>query len=586
MSADAGDQAAANERDEIAPQASRTGYGTLEQQDRGSSGFDSLPRAQLSIADNQNERSALQTFLIMLALWLSVFVAALDTTIISTALTTITNEFRSSAGYIWVPSAFMVAAAAATPTWGKWSDIWGRRPVFLLATAVFFVGSLICALAKNMAMLIAGRAIQGVAAGGLITLTEIVISDLFSMRERAKYYGLIGTVWAFASGLGPVVGGALSEKVSWRWCFYINLPITGLTFAILLFFLDLQTPRTPLIEGLKAIDWLGSLSSAGGTVMILLGLQFGGVEHPWKSVIVICLVIFGGITFTLFIAIEWKVSRYPIMPVRLFKSISNAASLLACFFHGVVYVTAAYYLALYFQAVLGSSPILAGVWLLPYALALALGSVATGAYIDQTGCYLDTLRVGFFLMTLGTGLFIDLPETRSWAKIIIYQILGGAGGGPGFQAPLLAFQAGVSISDRGTATNVFGFIRYLANAVGVSIGAIIVQNGVENRADTIRQSLGDAAEKILSGGSATANIPVIRTLPVAQQGVVHHVFNQALRNVWILLTVLSAASFGLVFFIDHIMLSAEHEIVRTGLDVEEERRKENEGQTQPAEVQN
>lgn len=166
---------------------------------------------------------------------MSVFLAALDMTIITTALPTIAEHFGSSAGFAWIGSAFMLAAAATTASWGKFSDVWGRKPVLLAASAVFFLGCALCGGASGLAMLIAGRAVQGVGAGGLLTLVNIIIGDLFSARERGKYYGMVGMVWATASALGPIVGGALTNNVSWRWCFYINR--TSCDVVFLFFFL-------------------------------------------------------------------------------------------------------------------------------------------------------------------------------------------------------------------------------------------------------------------------------------------------------------------------------------------------------------
>jgi fucose permease len=173
-------------------------------------------------ANPEASRTALETTIIMLSLCASVFLAALDTTIITTALPTISEYFHSNAGYTWIGSAYLLANAASTPSWGKFSDIWGRKPILLVAAAIFFIGSLLAGVSVSIGMLIAARAIQGIGGGGLIILVNICISDLFSMRNRGTYFGVIGMVWAFASAVGPILGGVFTEKVSWRWCFYIN----------------------------------------------------------------------------------------------------------------------------------------------------------------------------------------------------------------------------------------------------------------------------------------------------------------------------------------------------------------------------
>ena len=170
----------------------------------------------------EDTRTSLQTVIIMASLGASVFLAALDNTIVTTALPTISEYFHSNAGYTWIGSAYLLANAASTPSWGKFSDIWGRKPVLLVACAIFFIGSLLAAVSVNIGMLITSRAIQGIGGGGLIILVNICISDLFSMRKRGAYFGIIGMVWAFASAVGPILGGVFTEKVSWRWCFYIN----------------------------------------------------------------------------------------------------------------------------------------------------------------------------------------------------------------------------------------------------------------------------------------------------------------------------------------------------------------------------
>jgi EmrB/QacA subfamily drug resistance transporter len=407
-------------------------------------GQDAAPAEEAQ--DEKPKRSKTKIALIMLSLGISVLLVALDITIVTTALPTIAERFHSASGYTWVGSAYLIANAAATPIWGKVSDIFGRKPILLVTNAIFFVGSLLAAVSVNMNMLIASRVIQGIGGGGLIVLVNITISDLFAMRERGAYFGIIGGVWALASSLGPVVGGAFTQNVSWRWCFYINLPMDGIAFLIVLFVLDVHTPKTPLRQGLKAVDWLGALTIVGGTIMLLLGLEFGGVTFPWKSATVICLIVFGVVTIGLFFLIEYRLAPNPIMPLDVFSKRSNLAALGVCFFHAFVFISGSYFLPLYFQAVLGATPILSGVYLLPTALSLSFLSAFTGGFIRKTGQYLPPIYFGYIFMTAGFGTFIDLGPHSSWAKIIIYQIIAGMGVGPNFQSPLIALQSLVPVS--------------------------------------------------------------------------------------------------------------------------------------------
>ncbi|KUJ24664.1 MFS general substrate transporter [Mollisia scopiformis] len=522
----------------------------------------------------EDSRTKFQTTVIMISLCMSTFLAALDITIITTALPTISEHFHSNAGYTWIGSAYLLANAASTPSWGKFSDIWGRKPIILVAQGVFFVGSLIAALSVNIGMLIVARAIQGIGGGGLIILTNICIGDLFSMRNRGAYYGIIGMVWAFASGVGPILGGVFTEKVSWRWCFYINLPCTGSVFLVLVFFLHLHNPRTPVWEGLKAVDWAGSLTIVGGTLMLLLGLEFGGVTYPWASAKVICLIIFGIVVAGLFVLNEWKFARYPVMPLRLFKQSSNIASLGVCFCHGFVFIAGTYYLPLYFQAVLGATPLLSGVYLLPFVMALSFTSGITGVFIKKTGKYLPPIYFGLTIMTLGNGLFINLPLTEGWAKIIIYQIVAGIGVGPLFQSPLIALQSLIPPKDIATATATFGFTRNISTAISVVIGSVVFQNEMQKRHSSLVASLGPTLANQLGGGNAGASVGIVTALPPAQREIARRAFWESLRIMWILYVAFAALGLFISLFIKSNKLSKEHQTVKTGLAEEERARKE------------
>uniref|UniRef100_L2FN73 Major facilitator superfamily transporter n=2 Tax=Colletotrichum gloeosporioides species complex TaxID=2707338 RepID=L2FN73_COLFN len=413
-------------------------------------------------------RTKLETTLIVLSLCAALFLAALDVTIITTAVPTIAQEFNSNIGYIWIGSAYLLANAAFVPTWGKISDIWGRKPVLLSAVGVFWVGSLLCGLAVDMAMLIAARAIQGIGGGGIIVLVNICISDLFSMRQRGVYFGVMGMVWAVASAVGPVIGG-----------FYINLPISGVGIIILFFVLKLHNPRTPVVKGLKAIDWIGTVTIIGGTIMFLFGLEFGGVTYPWSSPTVICLIVFGILTIGLFTVNEWKYARYPVIPMHLFSDWSNLAAFATAFCHAFAFISGSYWL-LYFQGVQGVSSLLSGVYLLPYVLSLSLMSALAGYVIRKTGNYLYLIIAGMAVATLGFGLFHDLPLQRNFTKIVLYQIVAGLGIGPNFQSPLIAVQTSVEPRDIAAATSTFGFIRQMATSISVVIGGVVFNNEMQN----------------------------------------------------------------------------------------------------------
>ncbi|KAF2723309.1 MFS general substrate transporter [Polychaeton citri CBS 116435] len=518
--------------------------------------------------DGVPQRSKGKIAVIMFALCMAVFLAALDVTIVTTALPTISEHFHSSAGYTWIGSAFLLANAASIPSWGKVSDIFGRKPMLLLANIIFMVGSLIAALSNSIGMLIAARAIQGIGGGGLVILVNITIGDLFSLRSRGAFYGIIGGVWAIASSIGPIIGGAFTEGASWRWCFYINLPLDGIAFFVLLFFLDLKTPRTPVMDGLKAIDWVGSITIVGATLMFLFGLQYGGVTFPWDSAAVICLIVFGIATFCIFLFWEYRYAKYPIMTLELFSNPTNIATLIVVFVHGFVFISGSYYLPLYFQAILGATPVLSGVYLLPTALSLSVSSIATGIFIKKVGKYRPPIWIALVLLTAGYGLFINLDASSGWAKIILYQVVAGLGTGPLFQSPLIALQAHINPRDIATATSTFGLIRQLATSTSVVLGQVVFQNSMNKKSAILQQELGPQLAGALSGANAGANVELIAHLPPEQRSAARTQFALALQPMWIMYVCVSA--FGLIVsaFIQKKVLTKEHAETKTGLDAE------------------
>ncbi|KAL9130515.1 MAG: hypothetical protein Q9217_001335 [Psora testacea] len=470
--------------------------------------------------NEEPQRSALKTALIMSSLC----------TIITTAVPTISARFNASeADYTWIGSAYLLAAAASVPTWGKFSDIWGRKPILLVANFVFFVGSLIAALSIDIKMLLAGRVIQGIGV------------SIFNIR------------------------GPRSPNV---------VPFDGLAFAIILFLLDIEIPKTPLIAGLKAIDWIGVITVSGGTVMFLLGLEYGGVSYPWSSATVVCLIVFGVVTVSLFLLNEWRVAVYPVMPLRLFKHRSNIACLAVCFIHGMVFISGAYFLPLYFQAVLGATPILSGVYLFPFVLSLSFTSIIAGIFIKKTGQYLPPIWIGMLFMAIGFGLFIDLPNGRAWGRIFPFQIIAGLGVGPIFQAPLIALQTKVEPRDIATATALFGFVRNIATSVSVVLGGVIFQNRMMAHQAMLQASLPQDVAMRLGGGNAGSSTGLVQSLPKAQRNIVTEAYTESLRTLWIFYVAIAGVGLLASFAIGRQTLSKKHEQYKGGLEAEEEHRRE------------
>ncbi|GIZ36592.1 hypothetical protein CKM354_000006200 [Cercospora kikuchii] len=520
-------------------------------------------------------RSKLQVWSIVLALYLVLFIAALDQTIIATAIPTITSSLRSASGYTWLGGAYLLATAVAGLLWTKGSDIWGRKPALLGSVVLFAVASLIAALAINMRMLIAARALQGVAGGGLFQLTAITISDIFSLRERALYFGLMGGIWALAGSAGPLIGGAFSELVSWRWCFWINLPVCGLSLALLLLFLDVHNPRTKLRDGLAAIDWFGMFSFLGVSILLLLGLNFGGSVFPWNSATVICLLVIGAVMIGLFLYSE-KRAKYPLMPLDTFKLLSNNAVILLAIGHSMVNIGAEYYLPLYFQSVKEASPLRSGILLLPLTCTAAAADVAAGIVIHRTGRYREIIWLGVSLMTLGTGLYIYFWTHTPIAQVIGFQIIAGTGTALLFQTPMLAIHSTIPQADVASATASLGFLRALATSVSVVVGGVIFQNSMGTRQDELARAgiTGDLLDQF-SSDKAAANVEQVKTLTEpAQRDAVEAAYAYSIRNIFIFYTCLAGLTMLASVFIKQGHMSKEHTETKTGVDNMIKREKE------------
>ncbi|KAL2825752.1 major facilitator superfamily domain-containing protein [Aspergillus cavernicola] len=527
------------------------------------------PPSPLEIAQEPSRRSKHRITGILIALFLALFITALDQTITATSIPSISSSLNSATGYTWIGASYLLASAASGPIWARLSDIWGRKPALLGAVTVFGVASILAATSTSMRMLIASRALQGMAGGGLGQLVIITISDLFSIRRRALVFGALGGVWAVAGSAGPVLGGALTEKLSWRWCFWINAPVCGIVLVLLWGLLDVYSPRTGVKEGLWAVDWMGTVTIVAVTVLLLLGMEFGGTMFAWDSAEVLCLIVFGVVMVGVFIFSEKRVARYPLISMGLFSSWMTNAAFIVGFAHGMVSFGVEYYLPLYLQGVKQASPLRSGMLILPMMVTEAGTDILVGVLLHRVGRYREITWGGVVLMTVGMGLYINLDRRTTVAQIIGFEVIGGIGTALLFQTPVIAIQNAVSQAETASATATLGFIRNLATSFSIVLGGVVFRHGMDAQQSGLA-ALGIGGEVLhaVSGDKAAASVGVVGLIEdLGQRHAVQDAFAWSVRNMFIFYTAVSGIALVAGVFIKQREMSRGHTETKTGVDM-------------------
>ena len=481
-------------------------------------------------------RSEVRT--VVIGLMLALTLAALDQNIVGVALPRIVSDLGGLAHLSWVVTSFMVTSTATTPLYGKLSDLYGRKPLFIFAILVFLVGSCLCGLSQTMAQLVVFRGIQGIGAGGLMTLAMTTIADLVAPRERGRYQGLFGAAFAFSSIAGPLLGGFITSGLSWRWIFYVNLPI-GLV-ALAFFTFGFHRPHHRVVH---RIDYAGVAFLTSGTVALLLVLSMGGVQYPWSSPLIIGLAASAAALCLLLIITERR-SAEPVFSPYLFR---NRVFVIASGTMGLTFLGlfgAAVFLPLFFQLVLGHAPAQAGLLMAPMTGGVVVSSFLGGRLVSRTGKYKVFPVAGLAAASLS---FLAVMAAASLhAGIVVIEvslIVLGLGFGLVMPNLMVAIQNAVGLRELGVATATASFFRSLGGTFGVALSGAIMTSQLHGMR-MANASRAGGIRAILDQG-----IQEIGRLPQAQQDLVIAIYRHAISTTFLLGAVITALAFALVLFL-------------------------------------
>ncbi|KAK4206679.1 DNA repair protein RAD50 [Rhypophila decipiens] len=519
--------------------------------------------ATTEVASEQDDfHPGIRLWTIIIGLGVTILLTALENTIVTVAMPSIISELNMGENYIWITNAFFVCSAAIQPLLGQLCNVFGRRWIMLASVAVFTLGSGICGGANSAAMLIAGRAVQGLGSGGIGLLIDIIVSDLVPLRYRGNYIGVILSLYGVGTTLGPFIGGSIVATTTWRWIFYLNLPIGGASFVILFLFLHVHyRDHVTLKEKIRRIDFLGNAVLITSTVSILYALAYAGTSYGWSDWHILVPLLVGFLGLLLFLFTQSKTlcpfaAAEPVVPLRLFHHRTSLIVTINTFINSALTFWGVFFLPVFFQAVLLFGPQRAGVALLPMSLVAIPGSALAAMSISRWGRYKPVHVAGFAVFMLGLGLFMLQDPQTTTAQWAAYQCICALGAGILLNSHLPAFQSAVPESDQAAATAAWGFIRSIGWVFGVAIPASIFNSRVGELVAAGELVTDPAAVKMLAGGEAygAASAAQVQQFPLEVQDGIRLVYTEALKRVFLVSVAVAGVGFLLSLFEDEIVL--------------------------------
>ncbi len=515
--------------------------------------------APATAVDDRPQMSHRQIMVVFSGLMLGMLLAALDQTIVSTALWTIVQNLdpvNGLAHQAWVVTAYLLASTVVTPIYGKLADLYGPKKIFMFAITLFLVGSVLCGMSQNMSELIAFRALQGLGGGGLMALVFTIIGVVVPPRERGKYQGYFGGVFMLAMVLGPLIGGFFTDRstllgaTGWRWIFYVNLPIGIVALIVVSIVLHVRNDQIK-----HKIDYLGAALVAAGASALLLVTEWGGKNYAWGSPNIIALIAGGAALLAFFVFWETRVATEPILPMHLFRNSVFTVSNIIGFVVGIAMIGSLIYVSLYLQLVVGYSPTVAGLAILPMMAGIMPASIIGGRMISKLGKYKPFPIAGTAIATLGMFLMSRLTEHTGAAERGVYMFVLGLGLGLVMPVLTLAVQNALPLKEIGVGTSSSLFFRNMGGSFGTAVFGAILTNRLSHY---LVEALGAKAGGLTGGGSATGisrtSLDKMNQQTPGIEATVLHAFVQSMSVVFEVAAAIMAVGFVLSLFLKQVTL--------------------------------